>query len=51
MNKQEFLNALREALCGMPRADREERLAFYRSLTLISNSLDAVCKFSEKERL
>ena len=29
----------------------EERLAFYRSLTLISDGLDAVCKHSEKERL
>ena len=32
MTKQEFLNALREALCGMPRADREERLAFYEEI-------------------
>ena len=29
----------------------EERVAFYRSLTLISDSLDAVSKYSEKERL
>lgn len=29
MNKQEFLAALKKKLSGMPRAEREERLAFY----------------------
>lgn len=29
MNKQEFLNRLREGLCGFPREDIEERLTFY----------------------
>ena len=29
MRKQEFLDALREKLCGLPRADIEERLSFY----------------------
>ncbi len=29
MNKQEFLNALRKALAGLPQADIEERLTFY----------------------
>ena len=29
MNKEEFLNALRSALAGLPQEDIEERLAFY----------------------
>ncbi|MBQ2191559.1 MAG: DUF1700 domain-containing protein, partial [Clostridia bacterium] len=29
MLKQEFLNALREGLNGLPEADIEERIAFY----------------------
>lgn len=29
MNKQEFLDALREGLCGLPENDIDERIAFY----------------------